>query len=142
MRGGFIGARKHVQATQDDLGPAPTIPRRQLVRPIRERQMDRDSDDLRKRLPWRRALQQVFVPVRDFPVRRRRAGDARQRQRRRQHVLAETRVRILGIERVDQKRKLRLRWARFNLGIEARGRRQRAESTGYSWPSPLLRESL
>ena len=37
-------------------------------------------------------------------MRRRRAGDARQRQRRREHVLAEAGVRILRIERIDQQR--------------------------------------
>ena len=102
VRRGLLRAGQHMQPAEDDLRPALAVPARQLVGPLGERQVDRDPDDLRERLPRRRTLQQVLVPVSDLPVRRRRPGDARQRQRRRQHVLAEAGVRVLGIERIDQ----------------------------------------
>ena len=103
MRGDLLGARQHVQAAQDDLRPPLPIPRPPAHTPA--------SANVRCTVipttcgngsPRRRTLQQVLVPVRHLPVRRRGPGDARQRQRRRQHVLAEAGVRVLGIERVDQ----------------------------------------
>ena len=47
-----------MEAAEDDEGAALAVPARELVRPLRERQVDGDPDDLRERLggggPWRR----------------------------------------------------------------------------------------
>lgn len=58
--------------------------------------------DLGKRLPGRRSLQEILVSVRDLPLRRGRAGDARQGQRGCEHMLAKARAWVLGIEKIDQ----------------------------------------
>src|SRR5256885_2511125 len=49
--------------------------------------MHGDANDLREWFNRRRALQEVFVPISDAPMGGSRGGDARQRQRRRQHML-------------------------------------------------------
>jgi len=58
--------------------------------------------------------------VRHRPIRRRRAGDARQREARRQHVLAEAGVDVLGVEGIDQQRVARPRALGCGLWVERR----------------------
>ncbi len=150
VRGGLLGARQDVQPAEHHRRPPFPIPPRQRVRPLGERQVDRDPDDLRERLPRRRALQQVLIPVRHLPVRRRRARDARQRQRRRQDVLAEAGVRVLRVERVDQQGRLRPQPARPDGGVERGGLPQcagnprrphgRVRCLGLDRPPPVTRE--
>ena len=107
-----------MQPAEDDGAAVGAKPGRQLVGAPREREVDGDADDLRDRVQRRRALQQVLVPVAHLPARRRRARQAGQRQRRRQHVLAEAGVDVLGVERVDEEDGAR-------LGPGGTGRRQR-----------------
>src|SRR5687768_990715 len=102
MRRRFLGRAQDMQAAENDFRAPLSIPARELVRPLRERQMHADRYYLRKRLERRRSLQQIFVPVADFPMSGRRARYGGQRQGRRQHVLAKARVWVLAVERVDQ----------------------------------------
>src|SRR6185295_19496861 len=102
--GAFVGAGEDVQTAEDDSRAAPSVPGGELENSGGEGEVDADADDLRHRPPRRRTLEQVFVPVLDLPTRRRRAGDAGERERGREHVLAEAGVRILRIKRVDQQR--------------------------------------
>ncbi len=104
VRGGLRGRSQHMQSAENDLRAPLPIPMRELVRPLGEREMHGDSDDFRKRLEGRRTLEQILVPVADLPMSGRRGCRGRERERRRQHVLAEAGVRILAIERVDQQR--------------------------------------
>ena len=66
-----------MQAAEDNASAATAIPVSERVSPFGEGKMDRDADDLRKRLPRGRPLKQVLIPVGDLPLRRRRTGDAR-----------------------------------------------------------------
>ena len=118
VRGDLLGARQDVQPAQDHLRPPLTIPGRQGIGAIGERQMDGDPDDLRERLPGRRSLQQVLIPVGDLPVRRGRPRDARQCQRGREDVLAVAGMWVLGIKRVDQESRLPARRTRVNRRVK------------------------
>src|SRR5262249_30442033 len=83
---------------------AGAVPGRELVRSDREGQVNRDADDLRRRVGRRRSLKEVFIPVAHFPLWRRRSRDARQGESRRQDMLSDACVRVLRIERVHEKR--------------------------------------
>ena len=102
VRRAFVGARQHVQSAEDHLRAASAVPVGKFVGPACKGQMHRDADHLRQGLEWRTAIEQVLVPVFDAPMRGRRGGKAGQRERRREHVLAEAGIGVLGIERIDQ----------------------------------------
>ncbi len=65
-------------------------------------------------------MQQILVPVVDAPVGRAGRGKAGQGEGGGEDVLAETGVRILGVEGIDQERVLGLRWSAGLIGIERR----------------------
>jgi len=102
VRSGFIGTRQNVKATQDHASSSTSIPLRQGIRSLGKGEMHGNANHLRKRLPRRRPLQKVLVPVSHFPIPRGSAGDACQGKGGSENVLAETRVRIFGIKRVDE----------------------------------------
>src|SRR5271157_5787664 len=102
MRRAFLGTRQNVQPAEDYLRSPGTIPIRQLVGAAGKRQMYRDSYDLRHRPKWRPSVEQILVPILDAPVCGSRRGKAGQGKGRREHVLAEARIRVLGIEGIDQ----------------------------------------
>ena len=128
VRHRFLGAGSDVQPAQNHLCPALAIPVGQGVGPPGEGQVDGNSDHLGKGLPGRRALQQVLVPVGDFPVGRRGSGNAAQGQTRRQYVLAEAGVRILGIEGIYQQGIARLDRSRPDARLQ-RGRNSHVRRT-------------
>lgn len=66
--------------------------------------MHGDADYFGRRIERRGALQQILVPITQRPVGRRCRGRRRQRERRRQDVLAEARVRVFAVERIDRQR--------------------------------------
>ncbi len=107
-----------MQAAQYDLASAAAIPLRQLECPPRERQMHRDPNDLGHGRKGRPSVQQVFIPIVNFPVFGCGGREASESQGRGEHVLAETGVWILRIKRVDQKRIARPHHARRNCSIE------------------------
>jgi hypothetical protein len=110
-----------VQSSQDDARTAAPIPGGQGVGAPRKRQMDRDSDDVRRGLARRRPLEEVLVPVLHGPIGRGCAGDAGQREGGGQDVLAEARMRILRVEGVDEQRQPPLDRSRQETRIQ-RGR--------------------
>ena len=65
-------------------------------------------------------MQQILVKVRNPPVRRSRRRETGQRQRRREYMLAETGVRILRVERVDQEGVARAYRTGVQVGVEPR----------------------
>lgn len=69
--------------------------------------MDRNADDFGNRIGWRGTLQEVFVPVSDRPIDRRRPGDTGEGQGWGEDMFAEAGVRILGVERIDQENEFR-----------------------------------
>ncbi len=111
-----------MKTSQDHTGTAATVPVSQFVSPCRKGQVNRDPHDPGKRLPGRWALQQVLVPVPHLPLGRGCSGNARQRQRWREHMLAKACVRVLGIERVDQQRVVLSRRLRRGFRLQPRGR--------------------
>src|SRR4051794_33459946 len=82
--------------------------------------MHGDANDLREWFNRRRALQEVFVPISDAPMGGSRGGDARQRQRRRQHMLSKAGMRVLGIERIDEQRGPRTDRTRTKMRVQLR----------------------
>src|SRR5262245_55659814 len=90
--------------------------------------MDRDPDDLGKRVERWRTLEQVLIPVRNLPVARRGPGNASQGERWRENVFAEAGVRIFRVERIDQERGTRPWWVGPCLGVESGRDAQRAGS--------------
>ncbi len=132
VRRALLRARDDVQAAEDDLRAAFAVPARECEGAPGEGQVDGDADDLREGVGGRRALQEVLVPVADGPLGRRRGRDARQRERRGQHVLAEAGVRVLGVEGVDEQRVSRRRRRRAQVGVEPR---RHAQLLGHDGPS-------
>lgn len=120
VQGRLVGAGRDVEAAQDDERAPLAVPARELVRPAREGEVDRDADDGRERLVRRRPLEEVLVPESDHPAGRCRARDARERERRRQDVLAEARVRVFRVERVDEEGATARRRARDEIRVEVR----------------------
>jgi hypothetical protein len=104
MRRGLVGTGEDVKTAEDDGGSARPVPVREGIGPPREREVHGDTDDLRKRIPWGPASQEILVPQGDLPAWRSRSGDARESESGRQNVLAEARVRVLRIKRVHEKR--------------------------------------
>ena len=104
MPGALLRTRDYVQPPKNDLCPLRAIPPGQFECPLGECQVNGDSHHLGQRIARRCPLKQVLVPIADFPRLRSRRRDRCQRQRRRQHMLAETRLRILGIKRIDEQR--------------------------------------
>ena len=102
VRRALLGTRQHVQSAQHDLASAPAVPLRQFEGPLGERQVDRDPHHLGHRRKRRPPVEQVLVPIPNLPVCRRRRRETGQSERRRKHVLAEARVRIFRVERIDQ----------------------------------------
>jgi hypothetical protein len=94
-------------AQDDDRSPA-AIPVGDFVSALGERQMHGDPNHLGKWAEGWPALQHIFVPILHPPVLGRGGGETSQRQAWRQNMLSETRVRILGIEGIDQQRVVRL----------------------------------
>src|SRR5713101_1930195 len=82
--------------------------------------MDRDANDLGKWLRRRRSLQEVFIPVGNVPFGWCCARQACQSQSRRQHMLAEAGMGILGIKGIEKKRQLGLYRPHFPGMIQAR----------------------
>src|SRR5580658_5643092 len=120
MRRAFVGTGQHMQPAEDYFRAARAIPVGQLVSPARKREMDRDSHDLRHGMKRRTAIEQVFIPVLDSPVRRRGRGKAGQRQSRCEYVLAEAGIRVFGVERINQQCVVRLDSVCGLAGIESR----------------------
>lgn len=118
VRGCFFGAGRDVQAAEHHARPARPVPAGERVGTVREREVDGDADDRGKGIERRRPLQQVLVPVPDGPPRRGRGRETRQRVRRRQHVLAETRPGVLRVERVEEEHRARVARARNGARIE------------------------
>ena len=69
-----------MQSAEDHFRAAGAIPVGQFVGALGESQMHGDADDLRHRIERRPAVEQVFVPVLDAPVRGRGRGEAGQGQ--------------------------------------------------------------
>ena len=93
-----------MQAAQDHGGSHGSIPPCELIRALSERQMHTDTDHFRQRVTRRRALEQIFVPVTDFPVLGCCAGNTRECECGREYMFAEARDGILRIKRVEQQR--------------------------------------
>ena len=66
--------------------------------------MDGNADDFRHGVVGRTAVEEVFVPVADLPVRGGGGGEAGEGKSWGENVLAEAGVGILGVEGVDEKR--------------------------------------
>src|SRR4029079_13734499 len=111
---------EHVQPTEHDLRAPLPVPPRERVRALREREVHRDADDFGERVERRRALEKILVPITQLPARRRGRGRSGQRKARREHVLAEARVRVLAIERIDQERIAAPTRTRTRVRIELR----------------------
>src|ERR1700730_17653395 len=65
--------------------------------------MHSDPHYMRHGTKWRSAVEQILVPVLNPPVLRSGRGETGQRERRREDVLAEAGMGVLGIEGIDQK---------------------------------------
>ena len=104
VRSAFFRTGENVQSPQNHLGAAAAIPARQLKCAAGEGEMHADSHHFGRRRGGRPAVQQVLVPILHPPIGRGGGGQAGEGQRRREHMLAEAGIRILGIERVEQKR--------------------------------------
>jgi len=104
VRRDLVGTREGMKSSEDDLRSTCTVPGRELVRTLGEGQMDGDADDRRQRIARRGTCKEILVPVLDRPRLRGARRDARQGETRGQNVLAEARVRVLRIERIDQER--------------------------------------
>jgi hypothetical protein len=102
MRRTFLRTRENVKPSQDYLGATRAVPIGQLVGTPRKGQMYGNADHLGQRARRGSSMQQVFVPVLDAPMIRRGCGQAGQGETWGQHVLAEARVGIFRIERVNE----------------------------------------
>ncbi len=122
VRSYFVRAREHMKAAHDDDGALRPEPRGKLVCAARECEMHRNADHLRHRSVGRWTLQQVLIPVLHFPVWRCGSRDAREGERRREHMLAEARARIFGVEGIDHQRVARA-GSRTRVGCGQSGRR-------------------
>src|SRR5688572_12188574 len=91
-----------MQSAEDYFAAALSIPARQFIGAFSKREMHADADDFRHRVDRRLTLKQVFIPISHSPVWWRRARDRGQRECRCQHVFAETAMRRLRIERIDE----------------------------------------
>ncbi len=138
VRRRLVGAGRDVEAAEDDEGAALAVPAGELVRPLRERQVDGDPDDPRERLVRRRPLEEVLVPEAHVPAFGRRGRDARERERRREDVLAEARVRVLRVEGVQEEGEARRRRPRAESRVEPR---RLAQLTRRLLHGPLLRRT-
>src|ERR1017187_7027705 len=98
-----------MQPTKNYLAALRPIPMRQFVGATVKRQMHGDADDFGKRLAWRRALQQIFIPITHAPIRGRWRGSRSQRPARGQYMLAKTAMRRSRIERIDEQYR-QVRW--------------------------------
>jgi hypothetical protein len=98
----LVGTGQHVQASKYDAAALLSVPVSELVGTTSECQVDGDSNHLVDRINRRWPLEEIFVPVSDFPIRGGRAGDAREGETRSQNVLAVTGARVLGVEGIDQ----------------------------------------
>ena len=117
----LVRTREYVESAEDHLGAALAVKPRERVSALGEGQVNGDAHDFRERRYRRGTLEQVLVPVPHRPVRGSSCGDARERQRRGEHVLAEARLRILRVERIDEQRGPRHDRARNGTVVE-RGR--------------------
>src|SRR5579864_1541023 len=108
VRGTFVGAREYVQAAENYFRAAGAIPVRQFEGAPRKGQVHCDANHLRHGMEWWATVEQILVPVLHAPMLGSRGGKAGEGQRGREHVLAETCVRIFGIEGIDQQRVVRL----------------------------------
>ena len=97
-------AGEYVQAAENYLAATRARPLCEFEGAAREREMHGDADDFGNRLDWRAAVEKIFVPVLNGPVRRRGGREARECKCGREDMLAEARMRILGIERINKKR--------------------------------------
>ena len=75
----LVWAREDMQASEDHFRPSGTIPIRQFVSSPRKRKMHRDAHNLRHGTKWWTAVEQIFVPIFNPPMRRRGRGKAGQR---------------------------------------------------------------
>src|SRR3984957_4125305 len=116
----FVRARENMQTAEDHLRSAGSIPVGEFIRAFGERQMHRNADNIRHGMRRRPTVEQVLVPIFDAPVRGRSRGEAGERECRRQDVLAEAGVRVLGIEGINQERIVRLERAGSDNGIKRR----------------------
>src|ERR1700686_3696746 len=96
------------------------IPVHKLISAPRESQMHGDSHDLRHGTKRRTSVEQILVPVLHPPMLGRRRSKAGQGKRGREHVLAEARIRVLGIEGIDQERVMGLDRAAWFVRLERR----------------------
>jgi hypothetical protein len=99
---GLFRTGQHVQASKYDATALLSVPIGELVGTTSECQVDGDSDHLGDRINRRWPLEEIFIPVSDFPIRGGRACNAREGETRSQNVFAVTGARVLGIEGVDQ----------------------------------------
>ena len=97
-----------MQSAEDDLTAAGAEPVRQFVGAPRKRQMDSNANHLRHRIRRGRAMQQVLVPILNPPGIGGGRCKASQRKSGGEDVFTEAGVRVLGIERVDEKGVARL----------------------------------
>jgi len=102
VRGAFFRAREDVQAAEDYFCSALTVPAGKCVRAGGKGEMHADTDDLGHGIVRWRATEEILVPVLDAPVRGSGCGEAGHGEAGSEHVLAETGVGILGIERVEE----------------------------------------
>ena len=116
----LVGTRENVQPAEDYLRTPGTIPVRQFERTPGKRKMYGDPHHPGHRTKWRSPVEQVLVPVLHAPMLWSGRGKAGKSQRRREHVLAEARIAVLRIERINQERIVRLDRPYLLLAIERR----------------------
>src|SRR5258707_11095658 len=104
----FVRTGENMQPSEDHPGTSGPVPIRKFIGSPRKRQMHRDAHNLRHRTKWRAAIEEVLVEIVNPPMFRRGRSNAGQGKRGSEYMLAETCIRVLGIKRVDQQRKLRL----------------------------------
>ena len=121
-----------MQSSQDNDRTPLAIPSRKFERAVRKGEMDGNADDLREGMARRMSLKQILVPVIDGPVLRRARGNARQSERRGQHVLAKAGMRVLWIEGIEQEGVMRDYSIGSECNVESRSFAHSPGNIGFS----------
>src|ERR1041385_4534111 len=79
----------------------------ELIGAFGESEMNGNGDNVRQLFNRDRASKEVFIPVLHTPMRRRGSGDTGEREGWGEDVFPKTCVGIFGIERVDEKNRMR-----------------------------------
>src|SRR5712671_747515 len=116
----FVRAGKNMQPSEDHPGTSGPVPIRKFTGSPRKRQMHRNAHNLRHWTKRRPSVEEVLVEIVNAPMLRRGRSKAGQGKRGSEYMLAETCIRVLGIKRVDEQRKVRLDWLRWHVQVKQR----------------------